>query len=76
MLLVMGAGLAMAEGPASVGSAGRADEATIAVSEALGPRAYGKARGGMCGINAPLREHKQVLVELKGMLSWTTSFLI
>ena len=42
----MGAALAMAEGTSSVGSAGRADKATVAASEALGPRAYGRAGGG------------------------------
>ena len=57
----------MAKGPAGVGSAGGADEATVAASEALGPRAYGEARGGMCGVNAPLRECKRALVESKGI---------
>jgi len=42
----MGAALAMAKGTAGVGSAGRADEAAVAASKALGPRAYGKAGGG------------------------------
>ena len=41
----MGAALAMAEGAASIGSAGRADKATIAVSEAVGPKAHGRAEG-------------------------------
>jgi len=45
-LLVVHAVLAMAEGPAGIGSAGGADEATIAVPKALGPRAYGRAGGG------------------------------
>ena len=44
----MGITLAMAEGPAGVRSAGRADKATVAVSEALGPRVYGKGGGGAC----------------------------
>ena len=45
----MGAALAMAEGTSGIGSAGRADKATVAVSEALGPRAYGGAGGeGKC----------------------------
>jgi len=42
----MHAVLAMAEGPAGIGSAGGADEATVAVPEALGPRVYGGAGGG------------------------------
>ena len=37
----------MAEGTAGIGSAGGADKATAAASEALGPRAYGEA-GGTC----------------------------
>ena len=41
----MGAALAMAEGTSGIGSAGRADKATIAVSKVLGPRAYGGAGG-------------------------------
>ena len=41
----MSAALAMAEGTFGVGSTGGADKATIAASEALGPRAYGGARG-------------------------------
>jgi len=45
-LPVVHAVLAMAEGPAAVGSAGGADEATVAVPEALGPGAYGRAGGG------------------------------
>ena len=45
----MGAALAMAEGTASVRSAGRADKATVAAPEALGPRAYGRAGGGGVG---------------------------
>jgi len=45
----VGAALAMAEGTAGVGSAGGADKATIAASEALGPSAYGRAGGeGKC----------------------------
>ena len=45
----LGAALAMAKGTASIGSAGRADKATIAASEALRPWAYGKAEGeGKC----------------------------
>ena len=63
----MGAAFAMAEGTASVGSAGGADEATVAVSEALGPRAYGKAGGGMCRVDGLLREGEQAHVESKGM---------
>ena len=43
----MGAALAMAEGPAGVGSAGRVDNTTIAASKVLGPRAYGEG-GGAC----------------------------
>jgi len=39
----------MAKGTASVGSAGRADKATTAASEALGPRAYGEAGGACAG---------------------------
>jgi len=42
-LLVVGTALAMAEGTSGIGSAGRADKATIAAPEALGPRAYGGA---------------------------------
>jgi len=42
----LGAALAMAEGTAGIGSAGGADKATIAASEALRPWAYGKAGGG------------------------------
>jgi len=45
-LPVVHAVLAMAKGPAGVGSAGGADEATVAVSEALGPGVYGGAGGG------------------------------
>ena len=45
----MGAALAMAEGPAGVGSAGGADKATVAASEALGPRAYGEGGGACAG---------------------------
>ena len=71
----MGTALAMAKGTASVGSAGRADKATIAASEALGPLAYGRAGGeGKCKkppqgdawhwVNAPLQEGKRVPVEL------------
>jgi len=41
----MGAALAMAKDTSDVGSAGRADKATIAASEALGPRVYGGAGG-------------------------------
>ena len=64
----LGAALAMAEGTAGVGSAGGADKATVAASDALGPRAYGKGGGGgMCGVNVPLREREWVLVEPKGM---------
>jgi len=48
-LLVMHAALAMAESPAGVGSAGRADKATIAAPKVLGPRAYGRAGGGEAG---------------------------
>ena len=44
-----GAALAMAEGTAGVGSAGGADKATAAASEALGPRAYGEAGGACAG---------------------------
>ena len=44
-LLGMGTAFAMAEGPAGVGSAGGANKATVAVPEALGPGAYGRARG-------------------------------
>ena len=43
--LVVSAALAMAEGTFGIGSTGGADKATIAASEALGPRAYGGARG-------------------------------
>ena len=64
---IVGAAFAMAEGPASIGSAGGADKATVAVSEALGPRVYGKAGRGMCGVNALLQEREQALVESKGM---------
>jgi len=39
----------MAEGTAGVGSAGGADKATAAASEALGPRAYGEAGGACAG---------------------------
>jgi len=42
-LLVVGTALAMAKGTSGVGSAGRADKATVAAPEALGPRAYGGA---------------------------------
>jgi len=45
-LLVVGAAFAVAKGPASVRSAGRADKATVAAPKALGPGAYGRARGG------------------------------
>jgi len=38
-LLVIHTALAMAESPASIGSAGGADKATVAAPEALGPRA-------------------------------------
>jgi hypothetical protein len=38
----------MTEGSAGIRSASRADKATIAVSEALGPRVYGGAGGGRC----------------------------
>ena len=48
MLPVVGTALAMAKGTSGVGSAGGADKATIAVSEALGPRAYGRVGGGKC----------------------------
>jgi len=45
----LGAALAMAEGTTGVGSAGGADKATVAASEALRPWAYGKAGGeGKC----------------------------
>jgi len=44
----VGITLAMAEGPAGVGSAGGADKATVAASKALGPRAYGEGGGGAC----------------------------
>ena len=64
---IVGAAFAMAKGTASVGSAGGADEAAIAASEALGPRAYGKAGGGMCGVDGLLREGEQAHIELKGM---------
>jgi len=37
--------LATAKGTSGVGSAGKADTATAAVPEALGPRAYGRAGG-------------------------------
>jgi len=47
-LPVVHAALAMAKGPAGVGSAGGADKATVAAPEALGPGAYGRARGGRC----------------------------
>ena len=72
----MHAALAMAEGPAGVGSAGGADKATVAVPEALGPGAYGGAGGGgggRCempphseashGADAPRREGERELVE-------------
>ena len=45
MLPNVGAALAMAEGTFGVRSAGRADKATVAASEALGPRAYGREKG-------------------------------
>ena len=45
MLPVVGTALAMAKGTAGVGSAGGADKATVAASEALGPWAYGRAGG-------------------------------
>jgi len=65
----VGAALAMAEGTASIGSAGRADKATIAASEALWPLAYGRAGGeGKCEkplqgdawhrVDTPLQEGK------------------
>jgi len=46
---VVGAALAMAEGTAGVGSADGANEAAVAASEALGPRAYGEAGGACAG---------------------------
>ena len=42
----MNAALAMAKGPAGVRSACGTDKATVAVPEALGPGAYGRAGGG------------------------------
>jgi len=41
----MGTALAMAKGTSGVGSAGGADKATVAASEVLGPRAYGRVGG-------------------------------
>jgi len=38
----------MAEGTSGIGSAGGADKAAVAASEALGPRAYGGAGWGEC----------------------------
>ena len=45
-LPVVGTAFAMAKGPAGIRSAGGADKATAAAPEALGPRGYGRARGG------------------------------
>ena len=45
MLLGMDTAFAMAKGPASIGSAGGANKATIAVPKALGPGAYSRAKG-------------------------------
>jgi len=64
----MGAALAMAEDTSNVRSAGRADNATVAASEALGPRVYGGAGGQYerlphGKINAPLRKGEQAPVE-------------
>jgi len=47
--LWVGAALAMAEGTAGVRSAGGADKAIAAASEALRPRVYGKAGGACAG---------------------------
>ena len=74
----MGAALAMAEGTAGVGSAGRADKATVAASEALRAWVYGKVGGeGKCEmspqgeawhrVDTPLREGEQVPVESGGV---------
>ena len=78
----MGAALVMAKGTSGVGSAGGADKATVAASEALGPRVYGEA-GGMCkrpphdeawhGIDAPPRKGKRVPVESERMQGAPTS---
>jgi len=64
----VGAALAMAEDTSGVGSAGGADKATVAASEALGPRAYGGAGGQYKRlphgeIDAPLRKGEQAPVE-------------
>jgi hypothetical protein len=45
----VGAALAMAEGTFGIGSAGRADKATVAASEVLGPRVYGGVRARVRG---------------------------
>lgn len=69
--------LAITKGSAGIRSASRADKATIVVSEALGPKVYGRAGGGRCErpphsevwhrANALWQEGKQVLVEAKRM---------
>jgi len=66
-LRVLSAALAMAEGTACVESAGEAEKAIAAKSEALEPRAYGKARrrerppqsGAWHGVETSPREGKQ-----------------
>jgi len=70
-LPVVGAALSTAEDAAGVGSGGRADKATVAAPEALGPGAYGGAGGcempphgkAWREVDAPLREGERASVE-------------